>query len=63
LGIRQPPKMQDSIKDLQFVTKNDIDTIIDTAMHIILDEHHFFMNEVIDNSEHIPLLLSCRNFQ
>ncbi len=35
----------------------DKDTIIDTAMQIIKDEHTFFVKYGIDNSEHIPRII------
>jgi len=37
--------------------KYDSDTILDTAMQIIQDEHHFFIHDGIDNDEHIPRII------
>jgi hypothetical protein len=37
--------------------KYDKNTIIDTAMQIIRDEHAFFVKEGNDNSEHIPQII------
>lgn len=35
----------------------DRDSVIDTAMQIVKDQHEFFENEGLDNSEHIPLIV------
>jgi hypothetical protein len=35
----------------------DRDSVIDAAMQIIQDEHRFFINDGIDNAEHIPRIV------
>ena len=35
----------------------DIDSILDTAMQVIQDEHRYFINDGIDNEEHIPRIV------
>lgn len=35
----------------------DKDSVIDTAMQIVKDQHDFFENEGLDDSEHIPLIV------
>lgn len=38
-------------------TSYDKDSVIDTAMQIVKDEHAFFAHERLDNSEHIPHII------
>ena len=38
-------------------TQYDRDSVIDAAMQIIHDEHRFFINDAIDNAEHIPRIV------
>ena len=35
----------------------DTNSVLDTAMQIIQDEHHVFVEDGIDNDEHIPRII------